>query len=411
MQTKATNLAVLYCCLLLSGVLLAAAAEAAENKMPKGLIPVFQLILDEGDGVFTGKPVLDAKALNDLTSPFLDEMVNHGNTSWYQGVDQFLAEYVNEDGEADRSEALYLFMLAAYFENNVYPFCWAAIKSTQADPSNVWLQNSAVVCFLEIGELEVAGRILDYTHNRNATVSFTYENAAVYFAEKGDAARAAQEKLTALNSEPSWAHDAWDGYHFSRRNGLSASAAFDALLPSNYSLLKSDGSYGSGRAIRRVCCSCNEKFYEDLGVCLDECKVSLGCFTSICTPNLQCCWQKTPFDLEATICYPPAGLQVCLEVNNSNNYTIKLGAKLGALFTGYIGASRDFKGNYNVGFSFAGSSGAKAQISVLSTDPKTKTGASKFVFNPGASVAPGVGLGVNLEASNWTKSPICDLNP
>lgn len=33
-----------------------------------------------------------------------------------------------------------------------------------------------------------------------------------------------------------------------------------------------------------VWCNCNDTCYDDVGVCLDECQVSLGCFTAICGP-------------------------------------------------------------------------------------------------------------------------------
>lgn len=33
-----------------------------------------------------------------------------------------------------------------------------------------------------------------------------------------------------------------------------------------------------------VYCSCNQSCYDDVNVCLDECKTSLGCFTGICGP-------------------------------------------------------------------------------------------------------------------------------
>lgn len=33
-----------------------------------------------------------------------------------------------------------------------------------------------------------------------------------------------------------------------------------------------------------VYCACNDQCYEDVQVCLDECKVGLGCFTGICGP-------------------------------------------------------------------------------------------------------------------------------
>jgi len=363
------------------------------------------------NGIFTGQPLLDTTALNNLLTPFISNMVTKGGTSWYAQVEQYIADYKNADGVADPAEARYVFMWAAYLENNVYPFCWAALKAVEAEPANAWVLNSAAVCLLELGELDTAGRVLDYAHYQDATLSLTHENAAVYFDKKGNTARAAQEKLNALDGEPSWAHDAWDGYHYALRNGLSSTAAFDSRLPSNYSLLKSNGTMGRGPAKTLVCCSCNGGFYDNVVTCVDECTVSLACFTSICTPRLQCCGQKTPFGLETGLCFPPTGLQVCIEANNAGNYTIKLGAKLGGIFGTYVGASTNFSGNYNVGLSFSGSTGAKAQISLLSSDPNTRMGAAKFVWNPSGSIGGGIGFGANLEASSWPKSPICELNP
>jgi len=34
----------------------------------------------------------------------------------------------------------------------------------------------------------------------------------------------------------------------------------------------------------KVYCNCNKKCYDDVSVCLNECKVTLGCFTGICGP-------------------------------------------------------------------------------------------------------------------------------
>ncbi len=246
---------------------------------------------------------------------------------------------------------------------------------------------------------------------QDTTLSLTRENAAAYFDKKGDAARAASEKLAALDGQPSWAHDAWDGYHYAVRKGLSSAATFDSRIPSNYSLLKSNGTQGSGAAKTRVCCSCNGRFYDNVVVCVDECNVGLSCFTSICTPRLQCCGQKTPFSLETGLCYPPTGVQVCIEADSKGNYTLKIGSKLAGVFGTYVGVSTNFKGNYNAAFSFSGSSGAKASITLLTSDPKTRVGAAKLVWNPSGSVAGGVGFGVNLEPSSWPRSPICELNP
>jgi hypothetical protein len=40
----------------------------------------------------------------------------------------------------------------------------------------------------------------------------------------------------------------------------------------------------AAQSIQLVKCNCNGKVYDDVQVCLAECKVSLGCFTGICAP-------------------------------------------------------------------------------------------------------------------------------
>jgi hypothetical protein len=363
-------------------------------------------------GIFTGYPLLDSAALLALLAPYISDMVANGDVDWYAEAQQFIATYTDADGALNPAEARAAFMWAAYLEDNVYPFCWAALKAVEADPTDALALNSAAVCLLELGETDEAGRVLDFAHYQDPQLSLTHENAAVYFDKKGDAARAATEKLNALDGEPSWAHDAWDGYHYALGQGLSSAAGqFDSRLPSNYSLLKSDGSQGGGAAATYVCCSCNGQFYTDVVLCVDECHVSLACFTSICTPRLHCCGQKTPFSLEAGLCYPPNGLQACIEADNTGNYTVKLGGKIAGLFGTYVGLSTNFSGNYNVAFSFSGSTGGKASVTLLTSDPNTRTGAAQFIWNPSGSVAGGLGLGANLEASSWPRSPICELNP
>jgi hypothetical protein len=61
--------------------------------------------------------------------------------------------------------------------------------------------------------------------------------------------------------------------------------------------------------------------------------------------------------------------------------------------------------------SFSGSTGGKASITLLTSDPNTRTGAAQFIWNPSGSVAGGVGFGANLEALSWPRGPICELNP
>ena len=36
--------------------------------------------------------------------------------------------------------------------------------------------------------------------------------------------------------------------------------------------------------VTKLYCNCNKTCYDDISVCLDECKVGLGCFTGICEP-------------------------------------------------------------------------------------------------------------------------------
>jgi hypothetical protein len=363
-------------------------------------------------GVFTGKSLQCAKNLTSVTQPIFQDIKSKIASSWLSQASQYVSQYKNSQGKADPLEALDNVALASYFQNKAIPFCWAAMKKFESDSANPLALNSAAVCMFQLDRIDEAGRLLDCAYGIDPGLSITHENAAYYFNRKGNLSKAVSEKSKALDAAPENPHAAWDGYHYAQSKGFSGHAAkFDSRLPLNYSLLKLDDTKGSGKARAAVCCNCNGKFYRDLGLCLDECTVSLACFTHICSPRLQCCGGNSPFSLESGLCYPPQGLQVCVEASSSGSLTVKLGGKLGGVMGNYVGLSIGFKGDFSLFYAASSPSGHKLKTTILTTDPKSKSGGMKYELNPGISSGNGLGVAANLssDANKWSQSVLCEL--
>ncbi|HFC47217.1 MAG TPA: hypothetical protein ENJ63_04970 [Dissulfuribacter thermophilus] len=357
-------------------------------------------------GYFTGSALMSQDDLAALASSIINDMVQKGSVTWYEQVENFILE--NRDSfEVDPYNILaWIF----FNQNNIYPFCWAVFKELQQDASNPLSLNSAAVCLFELDDIETGGRLLDLAYTEAPGLPITYENGAYYYDQKGMAQKALEMKQKAAQGDGANPYSAWDGYHYALGHGLTDyTDTFDSMIPSNFSLLKSDGSMGAGPAKTAVCCSCNGGFYYDVQECVASCEVSLACFTSICTPNLQCCWQKTPFSLSPKICFPPQGLQACLAVDEKGNVSLEIGGGFAGIGV-YVGLQRDFKGNYTAYLAPGTSIGIGTKITLVSTDPKARKGAMEYGVAQGASYS-GLGLSIGLSSSDlWHKSPICDLN-
>ena len=113
-------------------------------------------------------------------------------------------------------------------------------------------------------------------------------------------------------------HNAWDGGFFvenhSKFSDISdLSNLFYNYVAKNYPLLSKSGERGKGLIQYTVCCNCNKKSYpNDVMKCLSECKVTLACFTHICTPYAQCCGGDV-FDLQIEFCFPLQAFKHVLE--------------------------------------------------------------------------------------------------
>jgi len=362
-------------------------------------------------GIYTGETTqCTTSEISSLITPIIQNMESHGATTWYNSLKSYVSNYKNSDGSADPKEAYEKIMIAAYGANNVYPFCWAALKAAGQDPTDTWALNNGAVCLLELNETDKAGKLLDCAALLDPDLSITHGNGAAYFAKKGNPSKAVNEMKKTVQGQPTFPHSAWDGYHYAAATGQTAQQSnFLSSIPANYSLKNNDGTTGTGKKELVVCCNCNGSIYRDLGLCLDECNVTLACFTHICSPRLDCCDGKGPFSFEGGLCYPPKGLQVCIETDTQGNVAVKAGVDLGNIFTAYVGASSNFSNNHNIFVEGAGV-GSKVKTTILTTDPNTKNWSSEHqVFVSGGG--KGVGFSVNSTPSNWSKSLLCELYP
>ncbi len=373
------------------------------------------------EGYFTGKQhTCTTSYLTELIQQYIQDMEAAGDPDWYEKIKTYVAGYKDDGGVTNPVEALNKLILAFYQQNNLYPFCWAALKQLEQSPSDPWVINSAAVCLLETGETESAGVLLDCAHRFDPELSITHSNGGGYFAEKKETVKALESFKTAVNSLPESPHRAWDAYHFAVNNQESGyQELFLNKIPENYSLKNNDGTTGLGDKKLIVCCNCNDGVYHDLGTCLDECTVTLACFTHICSPRMECCGGNGPFGFSAGFCYPPKGVQVCISVDDQGNTTLKVGSKLGDIISGYVGISSDFKNNHTLFLEGSLTGSAQHTVTMLTTDPKTKNWSSKHQL--GYSKSPtgrnsddnsksqGLSLGINTTPSEWSKSMLCEL--
>jgi tetratricopeptide (TPR) repeat protein len=271
-------------------------------------------------------------------------------------------------------------MLTAYFSDNVYPFCWAAFHALILDPTDPLALNSAVAGLFELGEIDLAGRLLDCAVLVASDFPLTWDNVAFYYDLKGDAANAikAKEKAVGKDGGNEHPHAAWNGYHYAKSRGFTAAAAaFDRNIPSNYGLLKNDGTAGAGKPVLRVCCSCTGKFYNDVSECTNNCSATLSCFINICSPNMMCCDLDGVFSVEGGACYPPVGEQVCVEVDQNGNITLKAGVDA-LLMEGYAGASTNFKNKHSVFVEAKFLMTNKVKVNIYNSDPHAKRVETSF---------------------------------
>ncbi len=336
------------------------------------------------------------------------EMETKGSAAWYDELETFISDYRDEDDEPNPTEALNMIALAAYGENNVYPFCWAAFKGVEESPASPTALNAAAVCLFELGKNQDAGKILDCALRYDPDLSISYANGAVYHANNNNVTSALEAYKTALGKSPENPHTAWNAYHYALRNNRTDyQSLFLSYIPENYSIKNNDNTTGTGEKELIVCCNCNGGIYHDLGTCLDECTVSLACFTHICSPRLDCCNGNGPFSFGGGVCYPPTGVQVCLDLDSQENVSIKVGVNLGNIFSGYIGASTNFANNHSL--FLEGSTGAtKHKLTIVTTDPNTGNWSSQHQLTGGTSFG-GVSFGANTEPATWSKSMLCEL--
>lgn len=361
-------------------------------------------------GHFTGKK--NSCLSTDIVSmvqPIIRDLESRGNISWYDQLKSYVAQYKDAEGNENPLEAFNEIALAAYGKNNIYPFCWAILKRLEASPNDPWALNAAAVCMFELDKNEQAGMLLDCAYRYDPDLSITYSNAGVYYANKGETIKALDSFKTATEKAPASPHRAWDAYHYAKAKSQPAyQNIFLNKIPANYSIKNNDGSTGKGEKQLVVCCNCNGGIYNDLGECLDECSVSLACFTHICSPRVECCNGKGPFGFEGGICYPPTGLQICFEKDNQGNTTVKVGGDLFGIISAYVGASSNFKSNHTLFLEGSNGSG-KHTLTMLTTDPNTKNWSSQYRLTKDIKLGGGISFAANTQPSQWSKSLLCEF--
>lgn len=348
--------------------------------------------------------------INTMVRSIIQDIEARGDSNGYDQLKSYVSTYKDADGNENMAEAFNMIALTAYGENKVYPFCWALLNNLYVSPGSAFALNAAAVSLFELGKIDEAGFLLDCAYRYDPELSITYSNGGVYHAHKGNVTAALESFKKAMEKSPEVPHRAWDAYHYAvRHNKSTYKDYFLTKIPRNFSLQNNDGTTGTGPAELIVCCNCNGGIYHDLGQCLDECTVSLACFTHICSPRLECCDGKGPFGLGADICYPPIGPQVCFGGDAQGKLSIKVGANLPNIISAHFGASTNFQGNYTL---FVGASTGRTQhtLNMLTTDPNTKNWSSQHQVTTSVSLGL-VTFGANTEPANWSKSMLCELYP
>ncbi len=360
-------------------------------------------------GRFTGnEPLCGAPLAIELTATRA-QLESQFEAEWFEGYDAFVSSYLDGDNQPNPLEALEILQIASIEEDNVYPFCIAAIDALAYAPENAYLLNSAAVCLLRLGQIDPTGDVLDCAYESDPSLYLTWNNGAVWYAMQSRISEAIAAKMEALALMPQNGQTAWNGMEFAANNGDDTSAqAFRDQLPANYPLTNGDGSVGGdGPARTALCCSCNDTFYDDVTVCVSECDVSLACFTAICTPDVACCGGNSPFTVGIQICVPPGGLQACIGLDSGGTLSVSVQAGIGNWFQAGVSGKLSF-----------GDSGVTAGVSVygavggsvgggIELDPATGQVASTFsAFAPVGPVAIGVSLGLP-SGSNWLLALLC----
>ena len=361
-------------------------------------------------GYFTKKTnsCLSSKSAS-MAQTIVQEMEAKGSSAFYDALKTYVNQYKDAKGKENPVEALNMIALAAYGENNIYPFCWALFKGLQEDSVSPAALNSAAVCLFELNKIDDAGTLLDCAYRYNQDFSTTYFNGAYYYAEKGAVDDALKAYKTAVQKSPENPHGAWDAYHYAvTHNNIELQNYFRKKIPENYALKNADGTTGEGEKELIVCCNCNGGIYRDLGLCLDECSVSLACFTHICSPRLQCCDGKSPFSFDGGVCYPPGGLQICFETDDKGTVSVKAGVSLGSIWSGHVVASSNFKNNYTIALESVSGGAGKHRLTMLTTDPNTRNWSSQHQLTAGTSFGP-LSFSANTEPGNWSKKVLCEL--
>ena len=354
--------------------------------------------------------------LSDDINSIISEIETQEASDVYNDLKDYVENYTSSSDEDSTLEAYNNIMFASYFYDNVYPYCWAALKAFEYDNTKTTVMNSAAVCLMELEKQELAAKILDCAYQKDPDFSVTHQNAAFFYKMENKLDKVIDEKINSVELEPENYHNAWDGGYFVdiNKNSLSKFSSIDNYfyekVASNYPLLSHDGAPGKAAPKTIVCCNCNGNIYDDVMECVDNCEVTLACFTHICTPRLECCNGSSPFDFNGGICYPPAGAQLCIGVDAKGNISITGGmGGLSGLIGGKVGIKLNFSGNYTV-FAKASLGAGSVSTVLMTTDPKTEQWASSFSLNSGTKFDSGLTLGSNLNIpTSWKKSIWCEF--
>ena len=329
------------------------------------------------------------------------ENIENNDKNFYQKLKDEVNNYTGQTNEDPKVEAYNIVMFTSYFKNNLETFCWAALNAFKYKPDYESLANSAAVCLMELGKNDIAAEILDCLTDKNNDNPVTHQNAAFFYKLKGDYLNALEEKKISLSLAPDNYHNAWDGGYFVENlnsySGLSdLKNFFYNYVAKNYPLLSKDGKRGNGLFQYTVCCNCNKHSYKnDIMKCVEECEVSLLCFTHICTPYAECCGGDY-FVPQTEICVPPIGEQVCIGLDKDLNFTLSAGySTLGGLVSAKTGISLNFsKGSFSV--FIQGKAGTGQYTTAISSDPSTGFFASSFTISEDVAGPGGLTFGASL---------------
>ena len=361
-----------------------------------------------GNGRFSGE-TLTCGDYSDLFTATRAGIHDQFDAAWFDNYNDFINNYEDDDGpnpDAGRRAVA----MAAMLDDNVYPYCIPVLELAEAHPDDPMLLNDAAVCLIYLEDWAGSGRLLDCAYALAPDLHLTLETGAVWYDRQGEIDQAIDAKTEACSKAPESSHCNQNGAAYARQNGRDAAAAsFHSGIASNYPWDNGDGTAGGDAPARTgICCNCTDRIYDDVMVCVDECTASLGCFTGICTPDVECCGDNSPFSLGVQFCVPPASpVQACIGADTTGNLDISVQATLANV------VSVGVRGR----ISFGGSGAPSTSVGVYGGGSVNGAGTGVDLDLPSGTVSKSVGLSVGgvgftlglPDANGWAHIARCGL--